>query len=72
MLLYSFCIVLLGSQLPCFGHGPTTIKELKQRFHMNLTEEQLEAHVNGMIDGSVHSWTTKIYDQFQYLTNGIL
>lgn len=65
-------IISTGSQLPCFGHGPTTIKELKQRFHMNLTEEQLESLVNGMINGSVHSWTTKIYDQFQYLTNGIL
>ncbi|XP_057244880.1 phosphatidylinositol 4-kinase beta-like, partial [Malurus melanocephalus] len=30
-----------GSQLPCF-HGSSTIRHLKERFHMNLTEEQLQ------------------------------
>ena len=61
-----------GSQLPCFGHGPTTVKQLRERFHMSLTEEQLELLVNGMIDSSMHSLTTKLYDGFQYLANGIL
>ena len=39
---------------------------------MSLTETQLEVLVNGMIDSSMNSLTTKLYDQFQYFTNGIL
>lgn len=39
---------------------------------MNLTEPQLELLVNTMIDSSVKSVTTKLYDHFQYFTNGIL
>uniref|UniRef100_A0A672QD84 Phosphatidylinositol 4-kinase beta n=1 Tax=Sinocyclocheilus grahami TaxID=75366 RepID=A0A672QD84_SINGR len=60
-----------GSQLPCF-HGSSTIRNLKERFHMNLTEEQLQVLVEQMVDGSMRSITTKLYDGFQYLTNGIM
>lgn len=58
--------------MPCFGHGPTTVRQLRERFHMSLTEEQLAVLVNGMIESSMYSLTTKLYDSFQYLTNGIL
>lgn len=60
-----------GSQLPCF-HGSSTIRNLKERFHMNLTEEQLQVLVEQMVDNSMRSITTKLYDGFQYLTNGIM
>lgn len=60
-----------GSQLPCF-HGSSTIRNLKERFHMSLTEEQLQVLVEQMVDGSMRSITTKLYDGFQYLTNGIM
>ena len=63
---------LVGSQLPCFGHGPSTVRNMRERFHMSLTEEQLDLLVNEMIDSSVQSLTTKLYDRFQYYTNGIL
>ena len=48
------------------------MKQMRERFHMSLTEEQLEVLVNGMVDSSMYSLTTKLYDRFQYLTNGIL
>lgn len=64
-------IMQQGSQLPCF-HGSSTIRHLKERFHMNLTEEQLQLLVEQMVDGSMRSLTTKLYDGFQYLTNGIM
>lgn len=60
-----------GSQLPCF-HGSSTIRNLKERFHMSMTEEQLQLLVEQMVDGSMRSITTKLYDGFQYLTNGIM
>ncbi|XP_061597962.1 phosphatidylinositol 4-kinase beta-like [Cololabis saira] len=60
-----------GSPLPCF-HGSSTIRGLKERFHMSLTEEQLQLLVEQLVDGSMRSITTKLYDSFQYVTNGIM
>ena len=39
---------------------------------MNMTEEQLQLLVDNLVEASLHSLTTKLYDGFQYLTNGIL
>uniref|UniRef100_A0A3P8PCN6 Phosphatidylinositol 4-kinase beta n=1 Tax=Astatotilapia calliptera TaxID=8154 RepID=A0A3P8PCN6_ASTCA len=64
-------IMQQGSHLPCF-HGSSTIRSLKDRFHMSLTEEQLQLLVEQLVDGSVRSITTKLYDSFQYVTNGIM
>jgi len=67
------CTVLsAGSQLPCFGRGRATIKGLKDRFHVGMTEDQLQLLIDSMVDSSVNSLTTKLYDGFQYYTNGIL
>jgi len=65
-------IMQTGSQLPCFRSGPSTLRAMRDRFHMNLTEEQLQLLVDSMVESSMHSLTTKLYDGFQYLTNGIL
>jgi phosphatidylinositol 4-kinase len=65
-------VLLTGSQLPCFSKGVVTLRGLKERFHMNLTEEQLQLLVDNLVESSLHSLTTKLYDGFQYLTNGIL
>ncbi|XP_068425746.1 phosphatidylinositol 4-kinase beta [Clinocottus analis] len=64
-------IMQQGTQLPCF-HGSSTMRGLKERFHMSLTEEQLQLLVEQLVDGSMRSITTKLYDGFQYLTNGIM
>jgi phosphatidylinositol 4-kinase len=64
--------LITGSQLPCFGKGVGTISGMKDRFHMNLTEEQLQLLIDNMVDSSINSLTTRLYDGFQYLTNGIL
>ncbi|XP_022075975.1 phosphatidylinositol 4-kinase beta [Acanthochromis polyacanthus] len=64
-------IMQQGSQLPCF-HGSSTMRGLKERFHMSLTEEQVQLLIDQLVDGSMRSLTTKLYDGFQYLTNGIM
>ena len=69
---YACMTCSIGSRLPCFGHGPSTVRQMRGRFHMSLTEEQLEVLINGMVETSMHSLTTKLYDRFQYFTNGIL
>lgn len=65
-------IMQAGSDLPCFCKGSSTIQALKSRFHMNMTEEQLQLLVENFVEQSLNSLTTKIYDSFQYFTNGIL
>ena len=67
-----FWTSILGSQLPCFTSSSSTVQSMKNRFHMNLTEEQLHALVDTMVTQSINSLTTKLYDGFQYFTNGIL
>ena len=39
---------------------------------MNLTEDQLQLLIDNMVESSINSLTTKLYDGFQYFTNGIL
>lgn len=65
-------IMRSGNQLPCFKSGAPTVQNLRNRFHMSMTEEQLQLEVNRMVEGSIHSLSTKLYDGFQYFTNGIL
>ncbi|RDD43361.1 Phosphatidylinositol 4-kinase beta [Trichoplax sp. H2] len=64
-------IMQTESSLACFA-CPTTVADLKGRFHVGLTEAQVEGLVNDMIESSMRSLTTKLYDRFQYITNGIL
>uniref|UniRef100_A0A2L2Y9S4 Phosphatidylinositol 4-kinase beta n=2 Tax=Parasteatoda tepidariorum TaxID=114398 RepID=A0A2L2Y9S4_PARTP len=65
-------IMQASCQLPCFKNGASAIRALRERFHMGLTEEQLQLLVDSMVESSMHSITTKLYDGFQYFTNGIL
>lgn len=76
-IVHYFCIIHLqylsiGSGLPCFGNGMNTIRQLKERFHLNLTEVQLQLYVDQLVESSLNSLTTSLYDKFQYFTNGIL
>ncbi|XP_026481946.1 phosphatidylinositol 4-kinase beta-like [Ctenocephalides felis] len=65
-------IMRSGSQLPCFKSGAgNTVHDLKNRFHLSLTEDQLCELVEHLVESSMHSISTKLYDSFQYLTNGI-
>lgn len=65
-------IMRSGSQLPCFKAGAATVTAFKSRFHLGLTEEELQLKVDQLVESSMHSLTTRLYDGFQYFTNGIL
>ncbi|KAI1709756.1 phosphatidylinositol 3- and 4-kinase domain-containing protein [Ditylenchus destructor] len=64
-------IMINGSQLPCFRGGSSVLLMLKDRFHMSSTEAQLQNLVELMVEQSRDSLTTRLYDNFQYYTNGI-
>ncbi|KAA3678890.1 phosphatidylinositol 4-kinase B [Paragonimus westermani] len=58
-------------QLPCFARsgGSTAVSGLRQRFQLYRTEEHMRQSVDRMIESSLNSVTTKLYDSFQYYTN---
>merc|ERR1719188_1928758 len=65
-------ITRAGLQLPCFNNSSSSVQSMKNRFHLNLTEDQLHGLVDSMVEQSINSIATKLYDNFQYFTNGIL
>ncbi|KAJ1980640.1 Phosphatidylinositol 4-kinase pik1alpha (PI4-kinase)(PtdIns-4-kinase) [Dimargaris cristalligena] len=61
------------SKFPCFASsGPHAVAALRDRFQMSLTEAQVNDFVDKMIISSCCSVYTRLYDTFQYYSNGIL
>jgi phosphatidylinositol 4-kinase len=65
-------ILQTDCKLPCLVGGPRVVEELKERFVLSYTDRELEDHINSLINQSINNWRTEKYDQYQYLTNGIL
>ena len=61
-----------ASGCPCFNAGPKVIKNLRRRFNLHLGEEQCVEAVLGMISDSIDAWSTRQYDFYQRILNGIL
>ena len=58
--------------LPCFAAGEQAVEAFRARFQTTLTDQQAATVVEDMITASCNNVYTKLYDQFQYYTNGIL
>ncbi|KAI3645280.1 hypothetical protein MP228_011444 [Amoeboaphelidium protococcarum] len=66
-------LMMKDSNFPCFQGNPVVIlQQLKDRFQLSLTEKQVEDYVDRMILASYNNMFTKLYDNFQYYSNGIL
>lgn len=59
------------SNLPCFNNGENTSILLKQRLQLHLDDEQIASFVETLISKSLGSMYTRLYDQFQMVTQGI-
>ncbi len=60
------------SPLPCFRAGESTSVQLKQRLQLHLNEEEVDAFTeNVLIAKSLNSVYTRLYDQYQMITQGI-
>lgn len=59
--------------MPCYASGvQQTTNNFRQRFQLQLSKEEAEAFVEKELVGkSMGSWNTRIYDAFQYRTQGI-
>ncbi|CEP18105.1 hypothetical protein [Parasitella parasitica] len=60
------------SKLPCFQNGDMTVLQLRDRFQLQLTEPQAEEFVDKLIMSSCCNVFTRLYDTFQYYSQGIL
>ncbi|KAG0139431.1 hypothetical protein CROQUDRAFT_111621 [Cronartium quercuum f. sp. fusiforme G11] len=65
-------LMQLDSKLPCFGSGETTIKNIRERFQLGLTSNQCDEFIEKLILSSASSVFTKLYDSFQYYSQGVL
>lgn len=61
--------LMLDSGLPCFK--PQTMRNLKDRFRLELSEKEAAEFMVSCIKKSAANFSTKVYDEFQLLTNGI-
>lgn len=60
------------STLPCFNNGENTSVLLKQRLQLHMNKEEIADFVeNTLIGKSINSMYTRLYDQFQLITQGI-
>lgn len=58
---------------PCFrAGGDRAAAALEARFVPRLNEEDCVGHVLGLISASLDAWSTRQYDAYQRLLNGIL
>ncbi|KAF9954153.1 Phosphatidylinositol 4-kinase pik1alpha (PI4-kinase)(PtdIns-4-kinase) [Mortierella alpina] len=60
------------SKLPCFQYGDNAAQAVRDRLALNLTEVQAEEFVEKLIMSSCCNVFTRLYDTFQYYSNGIL
>ena len=61
--------LMLDSGLPCFK--PDTLKNFRDRFVLDKSEREAAEYMLDLVRKSYMSISTKGYDQFQLLTNGI-
>lgn len=65
-------MMLRGSSLPCFTGGPATVTMLRQRFQLHLSDQEVDGFVDNFLVGkSLGSISTRLYDHYQLLTQGI-
>ncbi|TFY82621.1 hypothetical protein EWM64_g1386 [Hericium alpestre] len=61
------------SALPCFAaFGEQTAVQLRERFQQALTHSFVAEHVDKLIDTSLGSHWTRLYDSYQYYSQSIL
>ena len=63
----------VSSKMPCFeGRDAKVLEELKQRFWLEKSEEDVIAGAIELIKEAHRSKKTAMYDNYQYYTRGIL
>jgi len=62
-----------NENLPCFrGRPDDAIKELRDRFRLDLNDRACLEYVNALVDESLENWRTNWYDRYQRYCVGVL
>ena len=62
-----------AASFPCFrGGAPRALQHLRRRFHLAATEEQCVEVVLTLVGDSLDAWSTRQYDTYQRIANGVL
>ncbi|XP_053604212.1 phosphatidylinositol 4-kinase beta isoform X2 [Plodia interpunctella] len=64
-------LMRMGGQLSCL-RSSSAVSSFRGRFHLGRTEPQLQALVDRLVRDALNSLSTRLYDNYQYYTNGIL
>ncbi|KAJ2951992.1 hypothetical protein O0L34_g4255 [Tuta absoluta] len=64
-------LMRMGGQLACL-RSSSAVSSFRGRFHLGKTEPQLQALVDRLVRDALNSLSTRLYDNYQYYTNGIL
>jgi phosphatidylinositol 4-kinase B len=64
--------LLPNSTLPCFYAGEAALVNFKERLHLSLTDQQVDLLIDRLMTTSTLNVFTRLYDNYQYYTNGIL
>ncbi|KAK2720329.1 hypothetical protein QYM36_004272 [Artemia franciscana] len=65
-------IMTLAGELQCSRSGAASVGALRNRFMIGVTDSELQNYVESMVESNLCSLSTRLYDGFQYFTNGIL
>lgn len=55
--------VMENAGLQCIQ--PYTVSSIRQRFQLHLPQRECARYIEGLIDASLNSWSTNVYDTFQ-------
>lgn len=71
--LVSMCEIMQKDNMqPCFNAGDQTSVQLRQRFQLEINDDEIDDYVDAyLINKSIGSIYTRLYDQFQLITQGI-
>lgn len=61
-----------GTVLPGLSGGLVMLERLEERFMLGKTDKEVLNELDALIEDALDSWRTRQYDNFQYITNGIL
>lgn len=61
-----------GNNLPCLVEFDRAKSEMIERLQLNLPDEKCFQFIEDLVYAAQNNWRTLKYDDFQYLTNGIL
>uniref|UniRef100_A0A6B2L1R5 1-phosphatidylinositol 4-kinase n=1 Tax=Arcella intermedia TaxID=1963864 RepID=A0A6B2L1R5_9EUKA len=60
-----------GGKMACFQMGEATMLNLKARFALTISDEEVLSFADNLVNESAGNWRTDAYDKYQQLTNNI-